>query len=451
MPRRTILLTLAACGAVLPAVAGCDAATEPEEDRLLTDAELYAGPSASVSVPSAWDEWVRDQHEPIRSLTVDHDFSDLEFLRGYVGDRRVVQLGESAHGAAEFSRLKVRLVKYLHERLGFDVIALEGAVYECFMTNLLATTEHPGELMWRCVPAFWRTAEVLALFEYVKATHATGRPLKVAGFDSQITAARGVGTRPVFLRDAVATFNSAYAGTVAHLDSVFLGGELEADPAQFGPQYEALADSLEVHRETLVAAYPTEPWRAVLAWQTARSSARLVEQAGAGFAGGIAVRDAAMADNLDVILDALFPGDRVITWAHNYHVAAGLGQSTNRGEPLGVVTMGVMAEERHPGELYTIGVYMLRGSASSSLGGHYDIAEPTNVGVEQILARAGRKYVFVDLASRSNGAGTSWMFEASIARSWGEFDVRLVPYQHYDAIVLVHTVSPARFWPNDPP
>jgi erythromycin esterase-like protein len=158
-----------------------------------------------------------------------------------------------------------------------------------------------------------------------------------------------------------------------------------------------------------------------------------------------------MADNLDVILDALFPGDRVITWAHNYHVAAGLGQSTNRGEPLGVVTMGVMAEERHPGELYTIGVYMLRGSASSSLGGHYDIAEPTNVGVEQILARAGRKYVFVDLASRSNGAGTSWMFEASIARSWGEFDVRLVPYQHYDAIVLVHTVSPARFWPNDPP
>jgi hypothetical protein len=59
--------------------------------------------------------------------------------------------------------------------------------------------------------------------------------------------------------------------------------------------------------------------------------------------------------------------------------------------------------------------------------------------------------VFVDLASRSNGAGTSWMFEASIARSWGEFDVRLVPYQHYDAIVLVHTVSPARFWPNDPP
>jgi len=453
MPARRSLLALPLCFAALLGSAACDLSTEPEEDRLLTDAELVApGPPAEVGVLLEWEEWVRENHEPLRSLTADHDFSDLDFLRTHVGDMRVVQLGESAHGVAEFSRLKVRLVKYLHERLGFDVIALEGAVYECFMTNLLVATEHAGELMWRCVPAFWRTAEMLTLFEYVKATHASGRPLKVAGFDPQITAARGVVTRPLFLRDAVATFNSTYASAVAHLDSTFLEGDFKKSLELFLPQYEALVDSLEMHQETVAAAFAAEPWRAVLARQTAWSTARLIEQSEAvGLAAGIAVRDGAMADNLDVILEALFPGERVITWAHNYHVAAGLGDSDNPGEPAGVVTMGVQAEQRHPGDLYTVGLYMLAGRAADPFGGHYDVTEPTNLGVEQVLASARRKYVFVDLASRSDSEGTSWMFEESVARSWGEFDVRLVPHEHYDGIMLLRDVTPARFWPNDPP
>jgi erythromycin esterase len=69
---------------------------------------------------------------PIRSLVAAGDFSDLAPLADFVGNRRIVLLGESGHGVAEFNHLKVRLVKYLHEELGFDVVAFESSFYECW-------------------------------------------------------------------------------------------------------------------------------------------------------------------------------------------------------------------------------------------------------------------------------------------------------------------------------
>jgi len=90
--------------------------TPAQPDRLLTDEELRTL-QATVEVPidSAWAAWTVANHHPVRSLTVDDDFSDLAFFEDYIGDRRFVQLGESGHGVSEFSTAKVRLIKYLHE------------------------------------------------------------------------------------------------------------------------------------------------------------------------------------------------------------------------------------------------------------------------------------------------------------------------------------------------
>ena len=43
-----------------------------------------------------------------------------------------MQLGESGHGVAEFNHAKVRLIKFLHQQMGFDVIAFESGLFECF-------------------------------------------------------------------------------------------------------------------------------------------------------------------------------------------------------------------------------------------------------------------------------------------------------------------------------
>lgn len=96
-----------------------------------------------------------------------------------IGARRIVQLGESGHGVADFNHAKVRLIKYLHEAMGFDVIAFESAVFECYSADARAATSAAASTMRDCIFGVWHTDEVVPLFEYIKSTHATSRPLRL--------------------------------------------------------------------------------------------------------------------------------------------------------------------------------------------------------------------------------------------------------------------------------
>ena len=60
---------------------------------------------------------------------------DSERLIAAIGDARIVLLGEPSHGAGTAFAAKVRLVKLLHERLGFDVLAWESGLIDLERTE----------------------------------------------------------------------------------------------------------------------------------------------------------------------------------------------------------------------------------------------------------------------------------------------------------------------------
>jgi erythromycin esterase len=171
---------------------------------------------------AAWIVWTRSNQFPIASIVTssDEDFSDLQFLKDVIGRRRLVQLGESGHGVAEFDSAKVRLIKFFHEAMGFDVIAFESSIYECYAANSAATSGL--DMLQRSIFTVWATEEVLPLFEYIQTTQQTGHPLTLAGFDTQISSARGVADRPTFLRRILATIDSEYADEVETFDRTFI-------------------------------------------------------------------------------------------------------------------------------------------------------------------------------------------------------------------------------------
>lgn len=60
----------------------------------------------------------------LQSLASDN-FSDLHFLEAELKDKNCVLFGESSHFMAECNSIKVRLIKYLHENQGFNLLAFE--------------------------------------------------------------------------------------------------------------------------------------------------------------------------------------------------------------------------------------------------------------------------------------------------------------------------------------
>lgn len=76
----------------------------------------------------ACNEWLRGHLSVLGTTDPGASLDDLGAVGEVIGDARVVGLGEGAHFVEEFWAVRCRLVRFLQERLGFDVVAAEFGV-----------------------------------------------------------------------------------------------------------------------------------------------------------------------------------------------------------------------------------------------------------------------------------------------------------------------------------
>lgn len=445
-----VLALLSACGDPSGSGGGDDLSrgvgSGPE--RLLSDAEMRT-PEDPAAPPenAAWAAWAERNHQPVRSLT-SGNFADLQFLKPLLAGKRIVQLGESSHGVAEYSEAKTRLIRFLHQEMGFEVIAFESGLQECWTANraLEAGGDAAAALRY-CLYGVWQVQEAVPLFAYARSTHGSDRPLRVAGFDVQ-PSGRGAAQRGWFFRELVGTIDGAYADSVLRMDTVLAARMTLPTPqrlaylAENGERLRAayldLAAFLDRNRDAITRAFPARPGQAAVGVQAARGVEVWIRQMGApSVDAAIPIRDRGMADHLEFLLQELFPGKKVIVWAHNFHIAHGTHEAPAiRG------SMGSWVAERHRAELYTIALYAYRGRMRSNAGMVYDIFPTPPGSLESVLYRARRKHLFVDLAGAARSGGSEWMFVPVIARSSGANEERMVPRDQYDGVLFIDHVRP---------
>ncbi|UOQ53462.1 erythromycin esterase family protein [Hymenobacter cellulosivorans] len=124
---------------------------------------------------------------PVRSISpADTSFADLEFLVQEIGRAQVVMLGEPTHGEGNVTEAKIRLIRFLQQRLGFTTVAFESGFYELDKAQREISTGVPvREAIEASVFNVWTgTQEFQALLPLL----GKGR-LRVAGFDSQLSGA----------------------------------------------------------------------------------------------------------------------------------------------------------------------------------------------------------------------------------------------------------------------
>ncbi|MES2758273.1 MAG: erythromycin esterase family protein [Pseudomonadota bacterium] len=421
--------------AVLPAAKAIQRPKPSQE--LLSDAALRLAPADVAPANATWRADVASRVHPVRSLYSD-DFSDLQFLKPLLAGKRVVQLGESGHGVGEFNLAKVRLIRFLHQQMGYDVVAFESSLPQCYLADQAIGSAMPIEVMKRCLFPIWHSNETLPLFDYLDANRKSGKRLTLAGFDTQDSSG-GAGA-PALLARMLQLGGSARAPELESSESAL---RKAGSNERLGPDavtrltafYGDAAAELETQRARLLKA-GADADQLNVAIQSARSRVHLVRQRAAGAAAaGIEVRDLGMANNLDFLLDTLYPGRKVIVWGHNAHISY-------QPQPNGQRSMGSFAAERRKAELYTIGLFMGRGAAAMNNRARYDIAAPTADTFDAVMSNAGARYAFVDFSTAKPAPATSWMFAPIVMRDWGVRPVTLIPASGYDGVLYIDTVTP---------
>ena len=410
--------------------------------------------AAAQSGNATWLLWARANHHPIASVqsSADDTFADLQFLKTTLKDRRIVQLGESGHGVAEFNHAKVRLIKFLHEQMGFEIMAFESGLFECYHANLnLSST--PTATMRNCIFGVWHTQEVLPLFDYIKARQASDRPLTLAGFDSQMSSALGVTGRPAFFLDLARVTDPQRAAAVQTNDQEFIQG-VRASGASYAvghePRLTAFYGDLELSSASTAIACIRPPALHAQWWRNAPHGRCSATSSNCGRAcrppkirqawrAVRAIRDFAMADNLTFLANDLYPGRKIIVWAHNFHIRHDNAATSSR-QP----TMGQWIRERFRDELYTVGLYMDTGTAAQNDRVVYPINRSRSNSMEWVMANAGPAALFMDFLHQSASDGNRWMFQPTFQRDWGTNGFTMVPREQYDGVLFIDSVkSPA--------
>lgn len=128
------------------------------------------------------------------------DFSDFDRLDSLLKGVEIVMLGEQSHGEATTYDTKIKLIKYLHQELDFDILAFESGFYECNKARqMIESGESVRDALGRSVFTLWSaTKDFIPLAEYVEKTKLSGSPILLFGFDSQVT---GIYSKEHYLTD----------------------------------------------------------------------------------------------------------------------------------------------------------------------------------------------------------------------------------------------------------
>ena len=254
------------------------------------------GPSAAA----------QDAADLVAEAAVEVSADDLDAVLDAVGDARVVLLGEAWHGDGGAIALRAGLVRALHERLGFTVLAFEADFFALHQDWERFRQGGSLSAVRDDVWDFWADTRAAApLWDYVEARAAAGDTLHVAGFDTQVRSDRSRDELPGWLRE-------------------HLGALPGADPAQVEGAVATVAAALGTPGSD-PGAVTDEGFASLL-----RLLVRLEHEADSPFVAQAAEslrrnvqdenRDLGMGDNIVWLAAERFPDRKVIVWAHNNHV-----------------------------------------------------------------------------------------------------------------------------------
>ncbi len=404
-------------------------------------------------------EPVEDFVIPIKSISPnDIEFSDLQPLKKAIGNARIVMLGEQNHGDGSSIAARVRLVKFLHEEMGFNTLAMESQMFSGKMLQdhklALDTGNYWNDIRFGIMKVWAHSEQCYPLWQYL-----FEKPnLKIVGFDSQIEDGH---TRHNFkprlndfflkLKLDTADYPSLFDVLAKLVDPRYLFARWKPEKKmkdRFNQELNEVIEKLRIESQTST----NEELKFYLRWfinvrdQTNRS--RWSEQQHA--------RDSIMADNILWLANDYFPNDRIICWGALRHFIKNPWQINTQMDfkyEYGYTTAGNLVVEQMEQEIYILGTTEYEGITSrgpwpDGFGYEEDtLTVSSDISLERHIEQLGLEYAFVDF---KNHKGPYWLMRDSVvSRPIGAVEMKAIWPDILDGLLFIKTMEPNRrkaFW-----
>jgi erythromycin esterase len=398
--------------------------------------------------------WLKEHAIALRSIDPgDDDFADLEPLRRVIGDARVVQLGEQTHGDGATFHAKARLIKFLNQKMGFDVLAVESGLYDCRKAwAMLREGKEPYAAVSQGVFGIWtRSEQFQPVIDYLVKSARGDRPLELCGFDCQFTAAA---SREHLLDDVKAVLaqldeagmnDAEQTALLEALDVMAKHEKIKAPDVQ-----EQQRKALAAFGRALTVAKPSAalPAAELAFWRQLASSAAV--QAESHFVpakpGSENGRDPQMAKNVLWLAREAYPKRKIIVWAASFHLMRnpsavrpikGLPANAYRD----TVTMGHDVWKALGKETYTLAFVAAEGEAGRPGAKPFKLNPAPPDSLESLLVDAGHANAIVDFRQLDDSG--RWLRQKLIARPLGYGEMEADWTNVFDGVVFTRTMFPS--------
>lgn len=268
----------------------------------------------------------------IKSVSpVDTVYDDLNFLQYILKNKKIVFLGESGHGDGSTFEAKTRLIKYLHENLGYNVIAFEGAtIFDLYYAGAIikkgGTPQIAAQQLKRGLYFAWSgSQEFREMANYIGQN---SKSLTLIGIDNN------------FAMTGYAHFFPKF------LDQIFnISSSSELDYQNFLEQHNLLlTKSFQLTNDSIFNfdkfILDIEIMK-VIVGESSKGSLEVkdyfiheldnlvsfVDEIEMGLEASVIYRDRQMAENLIWAIDNYYPNEKVIIWTANTHAAKNINQA----------------------------------------------------------------------------------------------------------------------------